>query len=127
MMADLAADEEAFVQVEGIEMMTEYLTVIKKNLIETDYVPNVEKIIKKAMDSVTPNEIRVKVAKLSGKIIDRFSYAMIAEKHFDLFFQYFKVAIFDKLDDVRIAVAYNLPCFYFTFASMNDDIQKYFE
>lgn len=29
-MAELAADEEVLVRIEGIEMMTEYLTCIKK-------------------------------------------------------------------------------------------------
>jgi hypothetical protein len=29
-MAELAADEEALVSIEGIEMMTEYLTCLKK-------------------------------------------------------------------------------------------------
>lgn len=30
MMAELALDEEAFVRIEGIDIMTEYLTLLKK-------------------------------------------------------------------------------------------------
>ena len=43
---ELAADEECLVQIEGIEIMTEYLLVVKKKLIEVDFIPNLEKILK---------------------------------------------------------------------------------
>lgn len=45
-MVELAADEESLVQVEGIELMTEYLLVVKKRLIESDYIPHLEKMLK---------------------------------------------------------------------------------
>lgn len=45
-MVELAADEESLVQIEGIEIMTEYLLVVKRRLIETDYIPNLEKMLK---------------------------------------------------------------------------------
>jgi hypothetical protein len=38
-MVDLAADEETLVMIEGIEMMTEYLPCIKRDMVESDYVP----------------------------------------------------------------------------------------
>jgi hypothetical protein len=47
-MVELSADEEGLVQIEGIEIMTEYLLVVKRKLIETDYIPNLEKMLKQA-------------------------------------------------------------------------------
>ena len=38
-MVELSADEETLVMIEGIEIMTEYLTCIKKEMVENDYVP----------------------------------------------------------------------------------------
>ena len=45
-MVELAADEECLVQIEGIEIMTEYLLVVKKKLIESDFIPNLDKMLK---------------------------------------------------------------------------------
>jgi hypothetical protein len=50
--------------------MTEYLSLIKKSQIEADYMPNVEKVLIHSVDPVTADEIRIKVAKMSGKILD---------------------------------------------------------
>jgi hypothetical protein len=47
-MVELAGDEDAQVQIEGIEIMTEYLLVVKKRLIESDYIPHLEKMMKLA-------------------------------------------------------------------------------
>lgn len=52
-MAELVADEEILVQIEGIDIMTEYLLVVKKRHIEQDYIPNVEKMMKRVMDPAT--------------------------------------------------------------------------
>jgi hypothetical protein len=38
-MVEFAHDEEALVQIEGIEIMTEYLSIMKKSLVEKDYIP----------------------------------------------------------------------------------------
>jgi hypothetical protein len=80
-MAELAADEEVLVRMEGIEMMTEYLTCLKKDAVEADYVPNVDKLLKKATDPITADEIRIRVAKISGRILDRFSHFSLAVKN----------------------------------------------
>lgn len=50
--------------------MTEFLEVMKKAQVLEDYMPNVEKVFQIALDSVTADEIRIKVAKISGKILD---------------------------------------------------------
>jgi hypothetical protein len=47
-LVDFAADEEGLVRIEGIDLLTEYLPVIKKSLIEKDYIPHLEKLIKHA-------------------------------------------------------------------------------
>jgi hypothetical protein len=70
-MAELAADEEILVQIEGIDLMTEYLLVVKKNRIVEDFMPNVEKMLKLALDNTTADEVRIKMTKLSGKILDK--------------------------------------------------------
>lgn len=51
--------------------MTEYLMVIKKSLIESDFVHNVDKVLKKALDPITVDELRIRITRLSGKILDR--------------------------------------------------------
>lgn len=80
-MAELAHDEEVLVRIEGIEMMTEYLNCIKKDAVEADYVPNVDKLLTKATDPITADEIRIRVAKLSGRILDSFSHFSLSLKH----------------------------------------------
>ena len=47
-MVELALDEDSLVRIEGIELMTEYLTLFKKDRVEADYVPNVDKMFKRA-------------------------------------------------------------------------------
>jgi hypothetical protein len=36
---EFTSDEEALVQIEGIEIMSEYITVFKKSIVERDYLP----------------------------------------------------------------------------------------
>jgi hypothetical protein len=70
-MVELAHDEEILVQIEGVELMTEFLHGFKKQTIESDYIPNVDKVFKKALDTVTVDEIRLRVTQYSGKILDQ--------------------------------------------------------
>lgn len=77
-MAELAADEELLVQIEGIEIMTEYLTCIKKAEVEKDYIPFLEKLLKVTQDSAINDEIRTRMAKISGKAIDKLSLHSLA-------------------------------------------------
>lgn len=58
--------------------MTEFLLVVKKAQIESDFIPNLDKVFKKAQDPVTADEIRIKTAKISGKILDRVSQQQLA-------------------------------------------------
>ena len=44
-MVELSGDEESLVMIEGIDIMTEYLTCVKKDSVQNDYVPQVDKII----------------------------------------------------------------------------------
>ena len=50
--------------------MTDFLSLLKQHTVESDYVPHAEKLLKKAMDPMTVDEIRIRVARLSGKILD---------------------------------------------------------
>lgn len=81
--------------------MTEYLTILKQKRVESDYIPNVEKLLKKAVDNLTVDEIRIRVAKLSGKILDWVANFMLVEKHSDLFIDFFKKMIEDKNNDIK--------------------------
>lgn len=126
-MVELSADEEAFVMIEGIEMMTEYLTVLKKVMVEADYVTNIDKMLKKASDPLTADEIRIRMAKLVGKILDRFAHFMLANQYKDMFIEFFKATIQDKVFEVRLGLVYNLPCFNFIFKDADDSLRAYFE
>lgn len=57
LMVELAGDEEALVRIEGIDIMTEYLILLKKHNVEEDYIPNVEKMFKLVMDPICADEI----------------------------------------------------------------------
>lgn len=86
---------------EGIRTLTEYLPLFKQKRVENDYMPNVEKLIKKVLDPMISDEIRIKVAKLSGKIVDRLSNFMLAEKYSDLFIELFQDMIENKNEEIK--------------------------
>ena len=50
--------------------MTEFLNVFKKATIEKDFIPNVDRVFKKTLDTATVDEIRIKVTEYSGRILD---------------------------------------------------------
>jgi hypothetical protein len=120
-MAELAADEEALVSIEGIDMMTEFLACIKKQQVESDYVPNIDRMLKKASDPITVDEIRTRMTKISGKILEGFSASHLAITHVDMFMDFYKKAITDKNIEVKVNAVYNLPCFYFTYRNLNEE------
>lgn len=41
--------------------MTGFLSVFKKQTIENDYIPNVDRVFNKVLDTATADEIRIKV------------------------------------------------------------------
>ena len=41
--------------------MSEFLIVFKKQIIENEFIPNVDKLFKKVLDTATADEIRIKV------------------------------------------------------------------
>jgi hypothetical protein len=86
----LTADEEALISIEGLEMMTQFLSLIKKDKFEADYVPNVDRMIKKLLDPVTADEVRVRMAMIIGKIVDGFSSFMLATKYQGMFLDMFR-------------------------------------
>lgn len=49
------------------------------------------------MDPLTEHEVRIRISQLSGKILDGFSYFMLAIDHKDMFIEYFKACLTDKL------------------------------
>lgn len=53
-------------------------------------------MLKIAIDSLTADEIRVRMAKLVGKILDGFSHFMLAEKYQSIFIDFYKLALVDK-------------------------------
>ena len=77
-MTDLTQDEEVLVSIEGVELMTKYLTLLSKDKVVQDYVPNVERLFKRAMDPATVDEVRIRMTNLSGKIYMRFESFKIA-------------------------------------------------
>mmetsp|Transcript_30627 Transcript_30627/g.30101 ORF Transcript_30627/g.30101 Transcript_30627/m.30101 type:complete len:81 (-) Transcript_30627:1099-1341(-) len=80
-MVEVASDEEGLVRMEGIELMTEYLGLTKKDKVEEDYIPNVEKMFHLVMDSICADAIRIRMAKLSGKILDKISVFFLHTKY----------------------------------------------
>ncbi len=76
---------------------------------------------------MTADEIRIRMTKISGKVLDKLAQCMLATKYEAMFMEFFKVMIKDKNIDVKIQAAYNLPCFYFTFRSSSEENQEYFD
>lgn len=64
-------------------------------------MPNVEKLIKKALDPMTMNEIRIKVAKLQGRIVDKLSSFMLADKYAELFIGLFKDCLESTVEEIK--------------------------
>jgi hypothetical protein len=89
LMAELAADEEILVQIEGIDLITEYLMVVKKSKIVEDFIPIVEKMLNLALDNTTADEVRIKMTKLSGKILDKLAQHSLAASYDNLFMDFF--------------------------------------
>ncbi len=123
--AELAADVDILVRIEGIELMTKYLQILKVDQVEADYVPNICELISQCSDTLTDIRVRVRMAMLAGQIIDKLSNFLLATKHQTMFLEYFKLSAEDPDEDIRKGMAYNLPCFYFTFKG--SDFQEYFE
>ncbi len=95
-MVELANDEESLVRVEGMELMTEYCVLMKRQNLEEDFAPGVEKMFRVAIDPLCDDEVRTRMARLAGKILDRFSTFVMDNKYHDMFIQFFKAAINDK-------------------------------
>ena len=53
-------------------------------------------MLKKTQDPVTDDEIRVRMAKISGKILDKIAQTLSAKPYEPIFMDYFKVIIKDK-------------------------------
>ena len=100
-MVELAADEEVLVQIEGLELMTEYLSVVKKEKVREDFMPSVEKMLKTAVETVTADEIRIKMAKLSGKIIDKLAQCGLVLQYETHFLDFMNQALKDKCEEVK--------------------------
>ena len=66
MMVEFASDHDGMVKIEGIDMMTEYLSLLKKPLVEKDFLPNLQKMLTMAADPIHEDEIRTRMAKLCG-------------------------------------------------------------
>lgn len=71
---ELAADEEIMVQVDGVELMNEFLSVFKRQTIEADFIPHVDRVFKKVLDTATCDEVRIKVTEYSGKILEKLAH-----------------------------------------------------
>lgn len=115
------------VQIEGVELMTEFLSVYKKQTIENDYIPNVDRVFNKVLDTATADEIRIKVTQYSGKILEKVSQCHLALKYEEMFLNFFRAVIRDKNTEVKLKALYNLPCYVQKFISTNSDNQKFFE
>ncbi len=64
-------------------------------------MPNVEKIMLKAVDPTTADEIRILTAKLSGKILDVLAQNQIASNYEQQFMNFLKEALKDKNGEVK--------------------------
>lgn len=124
---ELAHDEEILVQMDGVELMTEFLSVFKKQTIESDYIPNVDKVLKKALDTVTVDEIRLRVTQYSGKILDQLQKCQMAHKNEEMMMDFFRQIIRDKNPDVKLKGAYNLPCFVLNYLNFKEGNFEVFE
>lgn len=108
---EFANDEEKMVRMEGIGLMTEFLSVFKKQKIESHFISDVDKAFKYVLDTATIDEFRVKITELSGKILDKLSHCHLAHKYEEMFLEFFREVIRDKNNDVKMKALYNLPCF----------------
>lgn len=79
------------------------------------------------LDPCINDEVRIRLAKISGKALDSLSQFGLASTMESSFMEYIKVIIKDKLPEMRKWGAFNLPCFYSNFRKTNDDNSAYFD
>lgn len=103
---ELLNDEEAYIRIEALEIITDSLQYLDVDEIEKEYVQAVIKTI-----DVGIEEIVQRLAQLIGKIVYNLKPFEFHLKYQDHFVDFFKSICQHKEVEMRRFAAYNLACF----------------
>jgi hypothetical protein len=67
---ELVADEEGEVQIEGIVMLADFMKVVKKDSVQNDFIPHLDKLMTSVQDPAYMNDVRVKLSEIQGRIVE---------------------------------------------------------
>ena len=103
------------VRIEAISVITECMSLFSHSQVERDCIPEVLEALERALDTSNMLEVRVKMTKICGRFLDQLSKLHLDRKYALPFLGFVKKAIDDPKDEVRDAIIYNLPFFYFLY------------
>ena len=112
-------DEEAYIRIEAIEIVTEVLDELDEEVIEREYIPALMSIMDIANEDITlkfssiMGKIAFKLKKFeSSRLVNRNSDDITAVNYKAKLIDFFIQACSHKELEMRINAAYNFPCFY---------------
>ena len=114
---ELLQDEEAYIRIEALEILTKYLEHLEKSDIDGEYVHEVLRTLNADVE-----EIQIRVAELIGLIVHKLSTFELHLKHREEFLNFFKMMVSHKEAKMRRHAAYNLPCFYKLLKEYQDEV-----
>jgi hypothetical protein len=104
---ELLNDEEAYIRIEALEILTSYLDQLDAADIENEYV----KEVLRTTEAHDTEDIQARLAELLGKIVFKLQPFGLHLKHKNAFIKFFKFMVGHKELKMRRYAAYNLPCF----------------
>jgi HEAT repeat protein len=114
---ELLQDEEAYIRIEALEIVTKYLDHLEREDIEGEYVNEVLRTLNADVE-----EIQTRIAEAIGPIIHKLSIFNLHIKYREEFLQFYKVIVNHKEVKMRRYAAYNLPCFNKLLKEYQDEV-----
>jgi hypothetical protein len=113
---ELLTDEEAYVRIEALEILTHFLDKLPPEEIENEFVKEVLKTMEADIE-----DIQIRLGDLIGRIVYRLSDFGLHLKHKEPFIEFFKKMVTHKELKMRRHGAFNLPCFNKLYKDQQDE------
>lgn len=113
---ELLNDEEAYIRIDALDILTMYLDQLPTEDIENEYV---KEVLRTANADV--EDIQVRLAEIIGRVVHQLSPFNLHMKHKNVFINFFKFIANHKELKLRRLAAFNLPCFNKLYKDSQDD------
>ncbi len=117
---ELLNDEESYIRIEALEILTEFLNQLTPEDIENEFVKEMLKTIE-----ADNEEIQLRLAEIIGKIAFQLKPFNFHMKYKEPILDFYKMMVGHKEIKMRRQAVFNLPCFHSLFK--NQDIQDEFD